>query len=49
MAETITEEELVSRFGTQNQKEYFQEHGKLDGGYKQKLLARAEKHCNVRQ
>ena len=49
MAETITEEELVSRFGTQSQKEYFQEHGKLDGSYKQNILAKAEKYCNVRQ
>lgn len=49
MAERLTEKELVERFGTEAQKKYFKEHGSLDLGYKQNLLNRASKYCNIRQ
>lgn len=49
MAETLTEQEFVERFGTERQKEYFAEHGKLQKSYKQSILQRAEKYCMVKQ
>jgi hypothetical protein len=49
MAERITEKELVERFGTDAQKKYFEEHGLLNHSYKQNLLNRAFKYCNIRQ
>lgn len=49
MAETLTEQEFVERFGTEKQKEYFAEHGTLQYSYKQKLIQRAEKYCTVKQ
>lgn len=49
MAETITEQELVERFGTEVHKKYYQEHGCIEDGYKQRLLSRAEKYCKVKQ
>lgn len=49
MAETLTEQEFVERFGTERQKEYFAEHGKLQKSYKQSILQRAEKYCVVKQ
>lgn len=49
MAETLTEQEFVERFGTEKQKEYFAEHGKLQKSYKQSILQRAEKYCTVKQ
>ena len=49
MAETLTEQEFVERFGTERQKEYFAEHGKLQDSYKQSILRRAEKYCTVKQ
>lgn len=49
MAERITEKELVERFGTDAQKQHYFETGKLQDGYKQKLLNRASKYCSIRQ
>lgn len=49
MAETLTEQEFVERFGTEKQKEYYAEYGTLQHSYKQKLIKRAEKYCVVKQ
>lgn len=49
MAETLTEQEFVERFGTETEKELYEKNGSLKQGYKQKLLKRAEKYCTVKQ
>lgn len=45
--EKLTEQELVERFGNQEQKEKYKQEGALLKGNKRNVLANARKYCNI--
>lgn len=49
MAETLTEQEFVERFGSETEKQLYKKNGELKKGYKQHLIKQAEKYCVVKQ